>query len=227
MCVPACGSGIRKPQFDCVCKLRLVLVFMCQNVKEGFVLSRAIFNNAIRVFTRHIPSYLIESYIDDSHLSYGSNILLLYNNVDAHQNVVDVFCSKLNEISLSVATSKIRFHVFRPETTSIDTSGVGPATISSSSSLRCFGPSFETSIRSTRKLIVESLKEKLRKSNSFPAREKGQLDKRTLGQLYSPFLHYVCCFLTPLWKIFSTSEQELRAHTALMTWSEEPRAHRV
>ena len=75
-------------------------MFVCQSVKEGFVLSRAIFDNAIRVFTRHIPSYLIESYIDDSHFSYASNIFLLYNNVDTHQNVVDVFCSKLRIVNL-------------------------------------------------------------------------------------------------------------------------------
>ena len=47
-----------------------------RGVKQGSVLSPVIFNNAIRSATRHLPPYLIEPYVDVSHLSYADDILL-------------------------------------------------------------------------------------------------------------------------------------------------------
>ena len=168
---------------------------MHRGVKQGSALSPALFNNSIRKVTRRIPQYLIEPYIDASRLSYAKDILLLADNLGLLKNAVDVVCSVLKEIGLSVATSKTEFLVFGTEIASNDTIQVGPATISSSSSFRYLGLPFEASIRSTRQLIIASLKEKLRKSYGLLARVKGQFDKRTLGRLYNAFLHRMCaCF---------------------------------
>ena len=95
--------------------------------------------NSIREVTRQIPPYLIEPYIDASHLSYADDILLLADNLRALQNAVDVVSSGLKEIGLSVATSRTEFLVFELDIASNDTVYVGPATISSSSSFRYLG----------------------------------------------------------------------------------------
>jgi len=61
---------------------------------------------------------------------------ILADNFKALQNTVDIVCSGLKEIGLSVAISKTQFLVFGLDVASNNTIQVGPATISSSSSFR-------------------------------------------------------------------------------------------
>ena len=76
-----------------------------RGVKQGSVLSPVIFNDAIRSAIRHLPPYLIEPYVDASHLSYADDILLLSDDLQGLQKAVDSVCAALNGIELSVATS--------------------------------------------------------------------------------------------------------------------------
>ena len=79
-----------------------------RGVKQGSVLSPAIFNNSTRGFTRHIPPYLIEPYINANHLFYADDIFLLADNLGGTPE------------RLSVATSNAEFLVFGLEITSCD-----------------------------------------------------------------------------------------------------------
>ena len=138
----------------------------CHGVKQGSVLRPVIFNNAIRSATRHLPPYLIESYVDASHLSYVDDILLLSDDLQGLQKAVDSVCTALNRIGLSVATSKTEFLVFSLGSQQSPDAAiqVSPIALFASSSLKYLGLSFGSSIKATRTLIINLLKEKLRKS---------------------------------------------------------------
>ena len=58
-------------------------IYLRRGVKQGSVLSRFIFNNAIRSATRFIPPYMIKG-IDISHLSYADDILLFSDNAECN-----------------------------------------------------------------------------------------------------------------------------------------------
>ena len=176
--------------------------------KQSSVLSPAIFNNAIRCATRRIPHFLIEPSIDASHLSYADDILLLSDNLQSLQAAVNSLYAGLSDIGLSVASAKTEFLVFgchHPPDSKIQ---VGPDSISATASLKYLGLAFGTSIRTTRSLTINVLREKLRKSYGRFSRVKGQFDKKTLGQLYNSFFAPHVFFLVPLWKFFTTSERQ-------------------
>ena len=63
------------------------------NIRRGIklcsVLSPVIFNNAICWATCHLPPYLIEPYVDASHLSYTDDILLLSCDLQGLQKAAD------------------------------------------------------------------------------------------------------------------------------------------
>jgi len=181
-----------------------------RGVKQGSVLSPVIFNDAIRSAIRHLPPYLIEPYVDASHLSYADDILLLSDDLQELQKAVDSVCTALNGIGLSVAISKTEFLVFGSGSQQSPNAAiqVSPITVFASSSLKYLGLPFGSSIKATRTLIINSLKEKLRKSYGLLARVKGQFDKRTLGRLYNSFFAPHVFFLIPVSQLFSQSERK-------------------
>ena len=96
----------------------IVFVFAVVLSKVLFLV-RQIFNNSIRAVSQQTPSNFIEPYIDANYLSYANDILLMADSLDALKNAVDVVCSGLNEIGLSVANFKTEFLILGPEIASI------------------------------------------------------------------------------------------------------------
>ena len=123
---------------------------------------------------------------------------------------IDSVCTALNGIALSVATSKTEFLVFGSGSQQSPNAAiqVGPVTVFASSLLKYLGLLFGSSIKATRALIINSLKEKLRKSYGLLNRVKGQFDKRTQGRLYNSFFAPYVFFLIPLCPLFSQSERK-------------------
>ena len=179
-----------------------------RGVKQGSVLSPVIFNDAIRSAIRHLPPYLIEPYVDASHFAYADDILFLSDYLQGLKKAVDSVCTALNGIGLSVATSKTEFLVFGSGSQQSPNVAiqVGPITVFASSSIKYLCLPFGSSIKATRTLIVNLLKEKLRKSYGLLARGKGQFDKRTLGRLYNSIFAPRVFFLIQVWRLFSQSE---------------------
>ena len=134
----------------------------------------------------------------------------LSDDLQGLQKAVDSVCAALNGIGLSVATSKTELLVFGSGSQQSPNAAiqVGPTTVFASSSLKYLGLPFGSSIKATRTLIINSLKEKLRKSYGLLARVKGQFDKRTLGRLYNSFFAPHVFFLIPVWRLFSQSERK-------------------
>ena len=62
---------------------------MRREAKQSSVLSPAIFNNVIGCVIGRIPHFLIELSIDQSHLSYADDILLLSDNMQSLQATVN------------------------------------------------------------------------------------------------------------------------------------------
>ena len=60
-----------------------------REAKQSSVLSPAIFNSVIGCVTGRIPHFLIELSIDQSHLSYADDILLLSDNMQSLQAAVN------------------------------------------------------------------------------------------------------------------------------------------
>ena len=94
-----------------------------------------------------------------------------------------------------------------------ETIQVGPATISSSTFLWSLGLPFETSITSKEQLIIDPLKEKLRRFYEPIARNqiklvKCQFDMRSHGQQYNAFLLSLVMLLIPFWKLFPVSHKK-------------------
>ncbi|XP_065582142.1 uncharacterized protein LOC136041414 [Artemia franciscana] len=150
-----------------------------REIKQDSVLSPVIFNNAIRSACRHLPPYLIEPYVDASHLSYADDILLVSDDLQGLQKAVDSVCAALNGIGLQVVTSKTEHIVFGSGSQQFPNAAiqVGPTTVFAASSLKYLGLPFGSSIKAIRTLIINSLKEKLRKSYGLRVRVKGQFDK--------------------------------------------------
>ena len=80
-----------------------------KGLKQGSGLSPAHFNNALRTVTKNILPFLFEPYIDVSHPCNADDILLLSDDLQVLQNTIHTVCSRLNEIGLQVAPSKLSF----------------------------------------------------------------------------------------------------------------------
>ena len=111
-------------------------------------------------------------------------------HLEAFRNDV---CLRQNEIGHSIASSITKLLFLGPVTLSIDTIQVGTETISSCIPLGYLDLPFVESFNAASHLIVNSLKEKLRKSYAYLPRLEGQFDQRTLDRPYNVlFLHRMC-----------------------------------
>jgi hypothetical protein len=82
-----------------------------RGVKQGSVLSPLIFNNVLRTATRNIPPYIIDGHIDNSHLSYADDILLLADKLSSMERAFEALQASLSTIGLAIEPSKTEFMI--------------------------------------------------------------------------------------------------------------------
>ena len=158
---------------------------------------------------KNISPYIIDGHIDISHLSYADDILLLADNLSSMERAFEALQASLSNIGLAIEPSKTEFMIVNQnEKTHSESLKVGSITLPKSDSLKYLGAHFGSSIRATRTLVINELKKKLRKTYGLLAKVKGQFDKYTLGKLYNSMFAPHVFFLTPFWKLFSSTEKK-------------------
>lgn len=189
---------------------RTRLVPVKKGARQGAVTSPDLFNNCVLDAQDQCPSSLILSSANLSLVCYADDILNLSRTLQRAIDIFEILEAEYLKVGLQFNSSKSEIVLFNWKTDfCVPTIALGSSSVQPVDHLIYLGLPIGSSIRHTRKLLLEQLKRRISASYASVVSCKLRFNRLLLASLYNAIALPHILYATPFWKLLTKTDQNI------------------